>query len=49
MKVYPGKARVPDADMFQPGSRKYFFISSPFCYKNGAKMLIGNVNIAALN
>ena len=48
MKMYLAKTRILDAEMFQPGSRKYFFISAPLNYKHGAKVLIGNVRIAAL-
>lgn len=48
MKIYLAKTRILDAEMFQPGTRKYFFISAPLNYKHGAKVLIGNVRIAAL-
>jgi hypothetical protein len=46
MKMYLGRTRILDAEMFQPGSRKYFFCSSSLRYEHGAKVMIGNVKIA---
>lgn len=46
MKIYLDRTRILDAEMFQPGSRKYFFVSTPLEYRHGAKILIGNVRIA---
>jgi hypothetical protein len=46
MKVYLERTRILDAEMFLPGSRKYFFFSSSSQYQHGAKVMIGNVRIA---
>lgn len=48
MKMYLGKTRILDAEMFLPDSRKFFFVSAPLRYEHGAKVLIGNVRIAKL-
>lgn len=48
-QVYLDKTKISDTKMFNPDRTKYFYISSPMTYKNGAKVLFGNFRMMACN
>jgi hypothetical protein len=44
-QVYLDKTKISDTKMFNPNRIKYFYISAPIQYKNGAKALFGNFKL----
>ncbi len=46
-QVYLDKTKISDTKMFKPNRLKYFYISAPLSYKNGAKVLFGNFKLMA--
>ncbi len=44
-QVYLDKTKISDTKMFTANRLKYFYISAPLSYKNGAKILFGNFKL----
>lgn len=45
MVVYLNKTKLADTDLFRPSDAKNFYISAPWQYENGSRLLISNVRI----
>ncbi|QEC74989.1 hypothetical protein [Mucilaginibacter ginsenosidivorax] len=46
MVAYLDKTKIADTQLFLPSDTKNFFLSAPFKYNNGAKLLFSNLRIA---
>jgi hypothetical protein len=46
MAAYLDKTKIADTQLFLPTDAKNFYISAPFKYSNGAKLLFSNLRIA---
>lgn len=46
MAVYLNKTKLADTDIFSPSDAKNFYITAPWEYANGARVLISNLRIA---
>ncbi|HVI99273.1 MAG TPA: hypothetical protein VM657_09430 [Sphingomonas sp.] len=46
MRVYIGREKIADAQLFDGNRARYLFISAPVRYDHGAQALIGNLRIA---
>jgi hypothetical protein len=47
MAVYLDKVKLADTDLFSPTDAKNFYITAPWQYENGSRVLISNLRIAA--